>query len=775
MLKQLIVDLKEDLLSSEQSRRAQALLAIKSSIDSTDTDSLEYIFDFAVSKLKAEDCLKESSQLISDILRVHPDNRHLMTQLVMLYTPQTLPVNCRIAILDIFISCPPPLSQFIPQMEGEKDPRCLLQIFKIVSTAQIDNVELIFEAFSPYFPITFKSNLIRTVSEEELREGLRMVLSSDLEMAHLALPFYNDKLASSQNSIVAVECVKGMMQSYKKAAPLAVSAYYKESINLVVSVLVKDFCDQELAHFIYTFLATSFTDSDIFTEAVLLICEHIKFGITDVKLSMHIPSIIRHVGGVHIDSSRCIYDNIVKSMIEDENCSSNRLYMACVLAFLCAINESKYRISFEGCGLLALANTQMKLLSEQRASKKDMIFSLSFLEAILRDPSYFEDSHSQLQIILSVYNAIEEHHSRLDLSFVSMIAQSVVKHQSNTIISHPDNFTSFCNAVIVESLMAPEDVSVALIDTFINLNMPAQFYLSKCNLEKIDIINRLRWLEYFDKIGNEEGVDLIVCSIQEKQILIDDFHKFTHMAQRIIAISLPVDFSSVELLQVFEEHPDVKAALYSKHNQPISSCTDERSIFCMARAMILRQDSQVFDLIPNLGNLNSLLDDNSCLVNTKHNFVSLPTHQQWFMERTLSDSQYPLECKISWLCCCNETVLRALDLDPFLADCLSQPILCNNTISLLSKLARTDPFIFKNVFTLLFEGLIRTGNNSEKPSIRFAALSLLKDLLDVISGSTVLPFVHDYVRKLRPALGDSKSAIRSLAVKCTDALYAVLL
>ncbi|PRP88423.1 hypothetical protein PROFUN_03337 [Planoprotostelium fungivorum] len=93
---------------------------------------------------------------------------------------------------------------FIQAMDGEKDPRNLLIVFRLVPI--IINLfpdytrfsEELFEVVSCYFPITFKpkSNDPAAISREDLITSLRNAMTSSPAFASFCLPFLLDKLSS---------------------------------------------------------------------------------------------------------------------------------------------------------------------------------------------------------------------------------------------------------------------------------------------------------------------------------------------------------------------------------------------------------------------------------------------------------------------------------------------------------------------------------------------------------------------------------------------------
>jgi DNA repair/transcription protein MET18/MMS19 len=92
---------------------------------------------------------------------------------------------------------------FVQTVEGEKDPRNIMIIFKIIKIIVSElnykpYVEDIFEIIFCYFPITFKAppgNVIK-ITTEDLKNGLRECLVSVPELSKFAIPQLIEKLSS---------------------------------------------------------------------------------------------------------------------------------------------------------------------------------------------------------------------------------------------------------------------------------------------------------------------------------------------------------------------------------------------------------------------------------------------------------------------------------------------------------------------------------------------------------------------------------------------------
>jgi DNA repair/transcription protein MET18/MMS19 len=99
------------------------------------------------------------------------------------------------------------ISGFVTTMDGEKDPRNLLLLFKIVKliTIELDissNISDLFEVVFCYFPITFRPppDDVYLITSDDLKTALReAIISSHLYAIH-AIPVLLEKLASSSNS-----------------------------------------------------------------------------------------------------------------------------------------------------------------------------------------------------------------------------------------------------------------------------------------------------------------------------------------------------------------------------------------------------------------------------------------------------------------------------------------------------------------------------------------------------------------------------------------------
>jgi hypothetical protein len=807
---QLVSELKDDLLSLDQQQRSRALQIITYHLDTTTTDNddtatLDYLFEYGLSKVKAEDCLLDSTALIKMIVSLHPEKDKLLVSHSVLetYSVHDSSVQVRLSVLDILKSFQSAVRVplLLARVAGEKDPRCLLDIFSLITgTLDItDYVEDVFEHFSPYFPITFKSTFIKSVSEEELQYGLRVVLAAHPEMAHLSLPFYNEKLSLAQNGTVAMECVKGMRASLERGASgSAVSAFHRESINLAVSVLSKDFCDEHLALAVYELLVSFVKNPVVSQESAILISEHCLFGMKDAngKMNSIIPSIVRYVAATSETVSRIFYDSIIKDnmkgIISAESNDGNKLGWACVLAFLCATSESSFHIFRVDClDVKKLAKIQSTVLSQnsQQPSirKKDLVFAMSFIEALLRDPLVV-DGLCRLDLIKSLLTFVDEYKNSIsiDQSFVTMIVQSVIKHQTATILENCKLFTGFSGQIVVESLMGgSEELAIELIDAIIESGESPKFYLeSACDdlftagpLEK-----SISWLHVLDQRLDYDSCDIIICSFKDRPWLIENMALFSEPFQRLIALSLPVDLSTVQVLSRFAHDPEIIAALYNKHGQdmPVSLSDNPQSLFALARAMIFLEDERVFAILPTLpqNTLESILDPHTSRVDFKHNFVARPTHKKWFLERVLPDHKVSFECKLALLvrcCLTDKQVIKSLVLEPFIDELLRKETVTLESISFIDSLLTIDPFIIKTQYTGIIDKLIVAGTGIGSARVRAGALMTLIKLLETVSGSAVLPFAGEYIKKVRPALGDRKQAIRGLAVRVTDLLYCVML
>lgn len=157
-----------------------------------------------IGKLSQLDGVKVVGMLHALFNNVHnqsqrQEDRHLFYTCV--YNCVTLRTN-DLKVMDNELVC-----GFIKAMEGEKDPRNLLIIFKIIplitryyTISPLE--EELFEVIGCYFPIEFKpiNKNGQTVTEEDLVLGLRRCLSSTGDFADFCLPMLVEKLTSSLQS-----------------------------------------------------------------------------------------------------------------------------------------------------------------------------------------------------------------------------------------------------------------------------------------------------------------------------------------------------------------------------------------------------------------------------------------------------------------------------------------------------------------------------------------------------------------------------------------------
>ena len=115
------------------------------------------------------------------------------------------------------------ISGFVTTMDGEKDPRNLLLLFKIVKliTLELDisnNITDLFEVVFCYFPITFRPppDDVYMITSDDLKAALReAIISSQLYAVH-AIPVLLEKLASSSNSAKrdAMDTISASLPTY---------------------------------------------------------------------------------------------------------------------------------------------------------------------------------------------------------------------------------------------------------------------------------------------------------------------------------------------------------------------------------------------------------------------------------------------------------------------------------------------------------------------------------------------------------------------------------
>ncbi len=94
---------------------------------------------------------------------------------------------------------------FMQAIDGEKDPRVLVQVFKLVPIVLREFLgftrfsEDFFEVVSCYFPISFnpRANDPEGITKKELLDGLRTCMAATPEFAQHCIPLLLEKLSSS--------------------------------------------------------------------------------------------------------------------------------------------------------------------------------------------------------------------------------------------------------------------------------------------------------------------------------------------------------------------------------------------------------------------------------------------------------------------------------------------------------------------------------------------------------------------------------------------------
>jgi hypothetical protein len=529
---------------------------------------------------------------------------------------------------------------------------------------------------------------------------------------------------------------------------------------------------------IYDFLANALTDSLANEEFLNLICDHILHSLEDSNGSLytHLPSLIRFVAAPTLTASKILSSRLFPriSCAIDENIS--KMEWACLLGFLCAFSESQYYLFREqNSFILKCVQIQTEILAGN-ASKKDVLFAISFIEALLRDPLLFGNEPLRVSLVTQVFDAIEKFGYEMDSGFASMISLSVVKHQKESLMNNADQLVKYSSLLVIKGFLADPDLSGTIINAAIAVNsLHLNLFVAECNLADIPEHIRIQWIILLDKLQNDSCLDCIICSL-DPNILLGHSSGMSRSTLALIYLSLPPELSSIDLIAPFAYLPEIIAAMFNKHQAGLEDLqfNDEMTKFCVIRAMIFQQDNRSFEFIKEWSiNKSKLLDSSYSRVNKSHRFVMKPFYEQWFMESVLCKYQdlFSIGCKVELLCSCSTSTIQTLNLSNVLDECLDASATLE-VIKLLDMILTTDALILKSHFKQAVESLASCAVKNEKSAVRHAALQCLKSLFDIVSGSAVLPFIPYFVSLLKPALGDKKAAVRALAVHCTNQLYA---
>lgn len=225
----LVVALKEHLLSEDASQRQKALHCLSSVLaelpeDQLSKNEVSVLFSFYLSKYEDEKLIKETLHGLSSLAKMRYMSRENTESLVNLLTSRyesgsfLAPVRyfafqtikniymknekklmADSDFADAFVKC------YIHVVSGEKDPRNLLISFKLSKemTSNLRNIskfkEELFDILFCYFPITFKppKDDPYKISNADLKLALRSAMSANAEFAEDAFGNLIDKLTAS--------------------------------------------------------------------------------------------------------------------------------------------------------------------------------------------------------------------------------------------------------------------------------------------------------------------------------------------------------------------------------------------------------------------------------------------------------------------------------------------------------------------------------------------------------------------------------------------------
>ncbi|QLQ78942.1 hypothetical protein HG537_0B02890 [Torulaspora globosa] len=229
----LVVALKEELLSNEASQRQKALHCLSSVLaelpeDQLSKNEVSVVFSFYLSKYEDTQLIKETLNGFSSLAKMRYMSQENTESLVALLTSRyqsgsyLAPVRYyafetikniylknekRLMadndFADAFVKC------YIHVVSGEKDPRNLLISFKLSRqlTSNLKNIskfkEELFDILFCYFPITFKppKDDPYKISNADLKLALRSAMSANAEFSEDAFGNLIDKLTASSPAV----------------------------------------------------------------------------------------------------------------------------------------------------------------------------------------------------------------------------------------------------------------------------------------------------------------------------------------------------------------------------------------------------------------------------------------------------------------------------------------------------------------------------------------------------------------------------------------------
>lgn len=264
-----LVDLVEELGSSLASKDANlrirgtfllsGVLALLP-VTAVDAASVTFLVGFYCERLKDHQSTKGVASGLCALLRRYPLPEGSVTRvLTALFADthvQSLPQESRQSVFELMVLIltnhlkeaqtlgPDFVFGFLQQIDGEKDPRCLLTVFSMVvniaSNFPIDRfAEDLFEVSACYFPITFNPppNDPYGITKEKLINGLRACLHASPLFAPFCLEMLMDKITSTINE-TKTECFNTLRDAARTFGYQGLAAYLEK---IMVSVRVEVF------------------------------------------------------------------------------------------------------------------------------------------------------------------------------------------------------------------------------------------------------------------------------------------------------------------------------------------------------------------------------------------------------------------------------------------------------------------------------------------------------------------------------------------------------
>lgn len=256
----LVVALRADITSVDDETRQCALELLSTTLSKIRSDTLlnnecNVIFDFYLNKLLSAGvdifCFRQILDGIYNILdfknlaKNFPGISHLLQHLGSEYNPNEFVAPVRYKIFMIFDRLLQNkfldyellfINSYVNVANGEKDPRNLLESFKInkAITSTFDkeliytSSQKLFDLLFCYFPITFKppKNDPYKISSEDLKKGLREALSNCDSFAVDCFPNLIDKLAAT-SLIVKSETLKTIKECIINYSQSSISSYWQ--------------------------------------------------------------------------------------------------------------------------------------------------------------------------------------------------------------------------------------------------------------------------------------------------------------------------------------------------------------------------------------------------------------------------------------------------------------------------------------------------------------------------------------------------------------------